>query len=171
MTIYYIHGYGSNLESSTLKSLQKYFPVVGLTYDYKDPAGGVADMVAKIQESDEYPVIIASSLGGWYAEQLTNYISGDFIMYNPSTNPWGSLTKYGVEKEVLDKYAALNKPMRVVNRSIILSTDDEVIDYKLAVMKYVENSAIEFTTGGHRMTDNNLKIIADEVKFLGAQLC
>lgn len=32
----------------------------------------------------EHVVIIGSSLGGWYAEQLTDRVA-DFILYNPAT--------------------------------------------------------------------------------------
>ena len=82
-----------------------------MTYDPEDPKSSIEEMVKKIKLDDEYPIIIGSSLGGWYAEQLTNYVVGDFIMYNPSTTPWVGLKKYGLCKEVLDQYESLNKNM------------------------------------------------------------
>lgn len=162
--IYYIHGCGSSLKSDTLLGLQKEMDVVGLTYDIQNPVGSINKLVDSIH--DEHPIIIGSSIGGWFAEQLSNYISGSFVMYNPSTEPWDSLSKYGIQKEILDTFKSLDKPMRVATRVVIVSTDDEILNPELAIVKYSSNSWVEFTIGGHRMTSDNLKLIVREAKFL-----
>ena len=87
--VFYIHGFASSPESATLKLLRESFhSAIGLTYDHNNPRKSVDEMV-KLLESypDKDIIIVGSSLGGWYAEQLTGRIVAQFILYNPSTEP------------------------------------------------------------------------------------
>jgi len=171
MTIFYIHGYGSDLNSPTLRQLKELLPVIGLTYDYNDPESGIKDMIRQIAESKGYPTVIGSSLGGWYAEQLTKFVAGEYIMYNPATMPQVSLAKYGVKQEALYKYSCIStKSMRPNSRTVVLSMDDDVIDPSFALNKYKNNSQIIETSGGHRMTAKNMDLIVERVKYLQNQI-
>jgi len=174
--IFYIHGFGSSPESSTLKLLQETYPqAIGLTYDYTDPFGSLIELSKQVNQYSigEHVIILGSSLGGWYAEQLTERVVADFILYNPATNPSLSLSKYSVEQEVLYKYKQyqLYRPyLPSASRTVILSEDDEVIDHNVACIKYELSSDIIKTHGGHRMTIDNMKIITDKIKYLGNQI-
>lgn len=168
--IYYIHGFNSSPESETLMKLRETFPTaIGLTYDYEDPLGSVSRMSDNIH-LDTYPIIVGSSLGGWYAEKLSQTIVGDYIFYNPSTCPNITLNAYGVPRLVLDKYIDTTIPKNGISRSVFLSTDDLVIDHSIALNKYSSKAYIKTTTGGHRMTPTNMKLITDRIKFLQNQL-
>jgi predicted esterase YcpF (UPF0227 family) len=177
MKIFYIHGFGSTVDSPTLKMLQKTYPdVVGLTYDYQNPEDSINALVKQVNDMsvDTHVVILASSLGGWYAEQMTDRVVADFILYNPSTQPWDTLKKYDVPKLVLNRYERYSKMYRpympFASRTVVLSTDDEVIDPKYAMVKYMTTSSFMFTDGGHRMTQENMDLITDQIKFLENQI-
>lgn len=173
MTIYYIHGFGSSANSDTLKLLQKTHPdAIGLTYDYTDPVQSLQKLTEQLNSDPTDKIIIGSSLGGWYAEQLTNTVVAEFILYNPATNPENTLGKLGVSDDVLLKYFdATSMTMKIVPRFIILSGDDNVIPPTIAYNKYMCISDISMTLGGHRMTDKNMGIILNKINFTGNQLC
>jgi predicted esterase YcpF (UPF0227 family) len=175
--IFYIHGFGSTIDSPTLKMLQKTYPdAIGLTYDHTNPKESISKLARQVNEYSigEHVVIIGSSLGGWYVEQLTDRVVADFILYNPATMPWITLDKYDVGQEVLYKYKEYSTVYRpytpVASRTVILSTDDEVIDPKYAMVKYMNLANSMLTSGGHRMTQENMDLITDEIKFLENQL-
>lgn len=171
--VYYIHGFGSSANSNTLNMLQEYYPdAVGLVYDSNEPSKSIASMYEKINSVDSYPIIVGSSLGGWYAEQLTSFVVGDFILYNPTTNPEVSLAKYNLDQKILFKYKLISSTAKYLptSRSILLSVDDVVIDPQLAMIKYKHTAVIHTTFGGHRMTERNMQIIAARIKYLENQL-
>jgi predicted esterase YcpF (UPF0227 family) len=172
MTIYYIHGFGSSINSSTLKSLQEHFPdAIGLTYDYEDPEESIKILADQLNSDPTDKIIIGSSLGGWYAEQLTNYVVADYILYNPQLQPWWGLAKYGVSSFVTQRYRGHKLPCtRSVPRTVFLCTDDETIDYKYAFNKYIRKSAVILTSGGHRMTPNNMVDIVAEINLMQGKL-
>jgi predicted esterase YcpF (UPF0227 family) len=168
-SIYYIHGFGSSKESSTLKMLQEYFPEsIGLTYDYLEPENSLRELTEQLQTDPNEKIIIGSSLGGWYAEQLTTRVLAEFILYNPQTEPEIGLKKYGIPDRVLEKYRQLkeNVGKKSAPRVVILSTDDTVVPYIAAYNKYRDNSLVQLTTGGHRMTAENMSHIVKAVHFM-----
>lgn len=175
--IFYIHGYGSSVNSDTLKMLQKDFPdAIGLTYDFREPITSIEvliDFVNSFCSSQEsFPIIIGSSLGGWYAEQLTKHVVADYIMYNPSTSPENTLTKYGLPQAVLFKYKQVSVASKFLptSRSVLLSVDDETIDYNNAYIKYKGIADVQLTDGGHRMTEKNMQLIVARINYLRNQI-
>lgn len=175
--IFYIHGFGSTIDSPTLKMLQKTYPdAIGLTYDHTNPKESVSKLARQVNEYSigEHVVIVGSSLGGWYAEQLSDQVVADFILYNPATQPWITLDKYDVPTDVLYKYKEYSTVYRtytpVASRTVILSSDDEVIDPKYAMVKYMNFSNFILTDGGHRMTQENMDLITDQINFLENQI-
>jgi predicted esterase YcpF (UPF0227 family) len=176
--IYYIHGFGSSPQSDTLKMLQKEFPdAIGLTYDYNCPGESLTELVKFIRSasivSGTHPIIIGSSLGGWYAEMLTRYVVADFILYNPSMNPEVTLARHGLPQEVLFKYKEISSPYKFLpcSRNVLLSRDDEIIDPMIAAIKYEHIANVMFTSGGHRMTEMNMNYIVSIIKYSRNQLC
>lgn len=170
--VVYIHGFNSSVNSDTLKMLQQPFPsAIGLTYDHNEPQTSLKDMVIKLEKfHDSDLIIVGSSLGGWYAEQLTKYIVGKYILYNPAINPEVSLSKYGVSQEVLYKYKSLQTTLCASNRTVILCSDDDVIDPKDSLVKYKGYAEIVPSTGGHRMTSDNMDLIVDLIEYYKNQL-
>jgi predicted esterase YcpF (UPF0227 family) len=175
--IFYIHGFGSSVDSPTLNMLRKVYPdAIGLTYDHNFPAASIQKLSSQVNECSigEHVVIIGSSLGGWYAEQLTERIVADFIFYNPAINPEVSLAKYGVDVDTLYRYKHYSKVIQPylpsASRTIILSSDDEVIKSSETMVKYMNTANFILTNGGHRMTQKNMDLITNEIRYLGNQL-
>lgn len=171
--IYYIHGYGSSPTTGTVEQLQSYFPdCIGLDYDPTDPQNSIKYMVEVIRSTskDKQVIIVGSSLGGWYAEQLTPYIVGDYILYNPCTNPEIKLKEFGISDEICSKYVSNTPKFLPTSRSVLLSIDDEVIDCSAASIKYRYVADIMYTMGGHRMTNTNMNTIVNKINFLKNQL-
>lgn len=171
MLIYYIHGFGSDLNSSTLKLLLEHYPeAIGLTYDHTSPAASIQTLADTLNSDPADKIIIGSSLGGWYAEQLTAKVVADFILYNPQTEPEIGLAKYSVQQSVLFKYKLVGKlygsMKRAVSRIVILCEDDTTVPYMIAYNKYYGKSSVILTTGGHRMTPENMLFVADAIKSL-----
>ena len=170
--VFYIHGFASSPKSATLKMLQKEFPsAIGLTYDHTDPAGSISGMMALLQGYAEQDIIIVgSSLGGWYTEQLTRHIVAQFILYNPAIEPEVSLAKYSLSQEVLYRYKSLQLPLVPASRTVIISIDDAVISPTRTDNRYKNIADMSYTAGGHRMTEEAMSIIVSKIKFLENQL-
>lgn len=172
ITVYYIHGFNSSVNSDTLKQLRQHFPdAIGLTYDHTDPVDSLIQLVETIENTTQgYPIIVGSSLGGWYTEQLTGMVVADFILYNPCIDPYHSLGKYGVPFDVLNKYRDFSPFLSPASRSVILSCDDPVIAPSNTHIKYRDIAPISYTSGGHRMTDDAMKMIVEKIRYLENQM-
>lgn len=174
MSIYYIHGYGSSPNSDTFRMVLEKFPTaICLTYDPLFPASSLKkmeDTVRCTQDSD-HNIVIASSLGGWYAEHLCTRIVADLVLYNPSLEPHTSLQKYGIHDHQLIGYG-IPLPLlhMATNRVVILSIDDDVVPHTFAKRHYMNHAKMMYTIGGHRMTVENMNTVERAVKFLQRQL-
>lgn len=173
-SVFYIHGFGSGPDSRTGAELKMFIPnLVCLTYDHTDPAGSLDKMVSEIraESAGNDVIIIGSSLGGWYTNEISKRVICDVVLYNPATAPWNSLGKYGVSSDVLKLYSAvtINSGITIsktCRRHVILSVDDEVLDHRVALALYKDRSSVSMTTGGHRSTPENIAIIVDRVSYL-----
>lgn len=168
--VFYIPGFGSGPDSSTFLELKKLIPEIKiLSYDFKNPAASLDDLTAYLSTLDDV-IIVASSLGGWYAEEISKCVICDLVLYNPATMPWVTLSRYGVDSDVLSKYADIaNEELNSVlpnRRHVILCTDDEIIDCSAAKNKYSLNASITFMTGGHRSTTESIALMAKKVEYL-----
>lgn len=171
--VFYIHGFGSSVNSDTLKKLRESFPdAIGLTYDHTNPSASILNLAKEIRSyNNSDAVIVGSSLGGWYTEQLTNMVVANFILYNPAIQPEVSLAKYGVPQEVLFEYKKCQQTAFVgASRTVIISVDDDVINPANSDNKYKNIADMSYTAGGHRMTSEAMDIIVKKIKFLENQL-
>ena len=182
---YYIAGYNSS--GSTTRKLQARIPrLLELTYDVLQPATSLAQMAQQIQQTNAPTItLIASSLGGWYAERLSAVIAESvtstasnihlhLILYNPSINAETSLAKYGLPTAVLDEYTTLKTQYPSAfaphTRSVIVSIDDDVVSPQDSIAYYNDHcehdtDRVELiqTTGGHRMTEGNLRLVVAQL--------
>jgi predicted esterase YcpF (UPF0227 family) len=170
MKTFYIHGYGSSPKSQTFLDFKAAIPDIEcLTYDSNAPMSSILNIVSYLKTIDEPIHIIASSLGGWYAERIASIISVSLTLYNPSLNPRESLKKYGLPETVTNLYrdVLINSN---IDRTVLLSLDDTVVDPEFACNKYAGKSKMINTYGGHRMTPTNMEIIVNDWKFRSNQL-
>ena len=172
---YYIAGYNSS--GNTTRKLQAHIPhLLELTYDVLQPATSLAQMAQQIQQTNAPTItLIASSLGGWYAERLSALITNTtpnihlhIILYNPSINAETNLSKYGLASDILDEYNTLKNQYPSAftrhTRTIIVSTDDDVVSPQDNIPYYTDRAEMILTTGGHRMTAGNLELVVGRVK-------
>lgn len=172
-TYFYIHGFNSSKNSDTVQKLRKYFPnIVPLTYDYKNPEKSIKDLTSEINSYSGELTIISSSLGGWYAEQLTKYVGADYIFFNPATEPYKTLF-YDFGKQLADIYKRLSDYsfIRVCRRVVVLGTNDQVINYKTTDIKYTNAARVIKIEGGHRMTDESIQLIIELIKEMDNRVC
>jgi predicted esterase YcpF (UPF0227 family) len=57
-------------------------------------------------------IFVGTSLGGWWAEKMAKLYQCKAVIINPSINPESSLSKYGVVKEICDKYYEFQSDVR-----------------------------------------------------------
>jgi predicted esterase YcpF (UPF0227 family) len=173
MKIIYIHGYGSSGSSESASKLKNFIPeLITPTYDPSTPSKSLKELLELVDSQRDEVLLIGSSLGGWYANQICNRRKKAIaVLYNPSTQPEKTLSKYGISKEILEEY----KKLKVANRdsavygpmkTVILSTDDEVIDYQIAKKYFRDKAEIVENTGGHRIGNNYPEVLREVAKLI-----
>ena len=180
---YYISGYNSS--GSTTRELQAHIPYLKeLRYDVLQPSASLEQMAQQIQHDHNqakqtHPTVtlIASSLGGWYAERLSANITNTtpniylhIVLYNPSINAETNLAKYGLASDVLDEYTTLKTQYQSAfaphTRTVIVSTDDEVVSPQDNITYYSDRAELIQTMGGHRMTEKNIQLVVERCNSL-----
>lgn len=133
--IVYCHGYGSSSKTDKVERLRAVENSEVVAFDINiDPDVSVLYLMntitdymltARMHEEAEL-VFVGTSLGAWYANILGNVFRVKTVLINPCYDPKNMLVKYGVDKEILNKYSSM-----IPNdfSEIIIAADDEVIDY------------------------------------------
>lgn len=154
-SIVYLHGFRSSPRSFKAQLLGKRMASVGLAGQYvcpmlpvspREAMAEVEALIAGLSTRDgAKPVLIGSSLGGYYATWLAERHGLRAAMLNPATHPERDLAKYvgeqplwhgggtiRVEPHHLDELRALAMPaVTQPDRYYLLaSTGDEVLDYR-----------------------------------------
>lgn len=170
----YIHGFGSSGQSESAQSIKKFIPdLVTPTYDALTPYESLEKLLKLVKNGD---TIIASSLGGWYAERISEIKDVKLILYNPSVDPSRTLAKYDVPSSILQEYKVMEiespDSKYVTPVTLILSIDDEIIYYAIAKDHYTEKArngkakvSLVLNEGGHRI-GKNVNYIFNALKIL-----
>ena len=204
--ILYIHGFGGSSKGSTVKLLRKHMDlrVEGLNYDARDPKFAVEKLVEqyrhyeKLLDYDDFDndeiLLMGSSLGGFYAAQVSAEVGCKLVMFNPALNPAGSLAKH--EGEVINtadgphifslqhakRYeaycgSAMKKTFEKLcmkNYGILLyTTEDPVINNKLApgLCKGFSQHIHFANISEHRLGEEALINMKDEIQGFYYTLC
>ena len=169
--IIYIHGYGSSGQSSTAEKLRVHFPnLISPTYDPLDPhtsLNELTNLVGQFQRNNTDVILVSSSLGGWYAEQISKKMKVASIFYNPSIFPHKTLSKYNLDESIIEDYNVLSEDHKDLNQAnsikhIIVCMDDEIVDPTSAISYFYDHSYI-FTKGGHRFCDSNMPLLVESI--------
>lgn len=157
--VYYIPGF-PGMKSDTAKKLDeiqhKYGSnVIELNYNPALPWHSLLEMEDTILESEAHPIIVASSLGGWFAERLQLRIPCDLILWNPSLRP--DLTKYGMAAN----YDAID---RSTPRTVFLGELDDVVNMDYAHNIYKNKARINILKEGHRMSEAGLIAVSNAIE-------
>ena len=152
--VYYIPGFPGT-KSDTAKKLDEIqhkhgSNVIELNYNPSMPWHSLLEMEDLILESEAHPIIVASSLGGWFAERLMRRIPGDLILWNPSLHP--DLTKYGMSVN----YDPIESVDRSTPRTVFLGELDDVVNMDYAHNIYKNKARINILKEGHCMSEAGL---------------
>ena len=174
MTIYvYLHGFNSGFtrENPKVPALEAIGEDVGITYDTTatiDMAfGQIMNELAKLEDLDD-TVLVGTSLGAFYAAEVSRLVGLPAILINPCVNPGTSLRKYvnqlhknfvtGVESffgdNTLSTYGDdVIRPYHRIKPLVLLDRGDEIIDatetFRFMKRTY-DIDAVMFEGGSHR---------------------
>ncbi|MED5607564.1 hypothetical protein SAMN05216189_100691 [Pseudomonas delhiensis] len=165
--ILYIHGFNSSPASQKARQLMAVMGRLGLQAHLRvpelhhHPRQAMAQLEAAIGELDR-PLLVGSSLGGYYATHLAERHGLKALLINPAVLPHGRFDGYlGPQKnhysgeewvltqEHVDALAELEVPPPVdaARYQVWLQTGDETLDYKVAAVFY-RACALRIEAGG-----------------------
>lgn len=164
MNILYVHGFGSQFDPESRKSLAlgNLGEVFGINLDYTQPFRQILEQCKEEILAQDIDLVVGTSMGGYTVCVLGVELGIPFVAINPARNPSVALRKYlgpGVdhngreftlEQEVLDEYEPL--PLQPqVKGLVLLDQDDEVINANLT-LRMTENvyPTYMFPGGSHR---------------------
>jgi len=166
--IIYIHGFGSTGNATKANILKKHFDDVVSP----DLPGSPTEAIKLInglidKRTDDNVMLVASSLGGFYALNVLKRKGVKVFLINPSLNPLTNL-KGKVTDRFADelKEAELDEfPRRLGYVYTLLAKNDDVIPYENAAERLKgSRKLIIVDDGGHRMT--NFEDYIPEIKKL-----
>ena len=156
--IIYCHGYGSSKESSKVHLLSQAKDAQCIAFDIDiDPMISVPRLKQQISDClcrypNAKPVIVGTSLGGWYAAKMAAIFKCRSVIFNPSINPKTSLLKYGISQVICDHYENFEFNQ---DATYFIALDDHVIDHANLLSTLSARGHIPIrATGGHRFHEN-----------------
>lgn len=162
--ILYIHGFGSDKNSSTgqyIKELLKdKYEVLVETWDLTDPRN-TSEKINKYVADNHISLVIASSLGAFYALSITDSVAR--MVINPCMNPSVELPKITqISQAVKDEFDFLKMEqddyidweMRAVTFGIF-GNNDELFNYQERFKRLYGNMTV--VEGGHKLSHTLLK--------------
>lgn len=178
--ILYIHGYGSSGNTDTAINLRRIlgegFDLVSPTYDGSRPLEAAQLLEqALAQLRTQYaakPVVVGTSLGGFFANYLAVTCDVAAIIVNPSLSPSASLHKYGEGPEALAGYQVLEQRIdaatRRPERIVVVGTRDDVVDPHTNGLKLQGVNSTIMLDMGHRIEPAYYETIAGLARQLAS---
>ena len=187
MKIIYLHGFNSDSNSTTIKSLRASIPdLISISYDYINADVAyqqINSLVEKTLKADPELLMAGTSLGGFWANYFAQKFHLKCVIVNPALHPSVSLRKAvelspiknynsGEERVFTYENADAYEKYEVeiisgISRTIVLGKNDEVIDYRKTQEAYRGKGKIILTEEGHRIEDHAriIKIIEEAMAF------
>ncbi len=168
----YIHGFNSSPASSKAAAIQRELERRGRGGDFLAPAlphspAAAAALLAQLVRTHHDACLIGSSLGGFYATWLVETHGVRAVLLNPAVRPYDLLAgeirrqknfhtgeEYDFTAQHLEELRALEVDSITPERYLLLvTTGDEVLDYRHAVEKYRGARQIVTEGGDHGLSD------------------
>jgi len=171
--IVYLHGFNSSPQSFKARLVADALAARGQAADYAcpalppQPAAAIALATAAI-ETLGATALIGSSLGGYYATHLAERLGLTAVLVNPAVRPYELLANHvgpqqnfhtGAAYELTQAdvdalraldVAAITRPERYL---LMVTTGDEVLDYRQAVAQYRGSPQLVIEGGDHAFRD------------------
>jgi uncharacterized protein len=154
----YIHGFNSSPQSTKARQLQARLAGIGRGSEFScpalpdRPAEAVRVLGQELRRGASGDVtLVGSSLGGYYATWLAERHGVRAVLVNPAIAPHEGLAaylgtqtnlysgeSYELTRQHLEEMQALlvERPTRLERYYLMVTTGDEVLDYREAVQKY-----------------------------------
>lgn len=167
--MFYLPGFNSGPQSEKSQQLQRHFPQLAVpVYDSWHPQQGFADLDAVIAPTvNQQPVLIGSSLGGFWAYQFANRYGLRCVLLNPCMAPEASL-RYAVGRvenfythatgimtlDDLEQYShyRVAPHLRFDPRRhccVLHEKGDETIPYQESIDNFAGKAKLVLLEGGH----------------------
>lgn len=168
--IFYIHGLNSSSNSEKFTKLKKFFKneeVVGLNYDSRhleDYDKVLNDLKSQIDKYEHHNqiLLIGTSLGGYWANQLSNFYNCKKVLLNPCLFPSKMMInfldkeqtifetgeKYIFTQEIVEALSEHENKIYKDKTLCFLEMGDEVLDNKLN--QGIFKNTKSFPGGNHR---------------------
>ncbi len=168
--VVYVHGFNSSALSFKASLIFQRMTALGRGAEFAcpdldhRPRRAMAQLEAQIAAAGKAPVtLIGSSLGGYYATYLAEKLGVRAALVNPSVRPHELLRGYiglqhnlytGAEYEFTEAHLAELRQLEVARITpgrylLLVTTGDEVLDYRSAVEKYRGCEQIVVEGGDH----------------------
>lgn len=169
-SIVYIHGFNSSPASFKAQQLRQAWRQLALPEQqllipalHHHPEQAIAQLQTAIMQLEQ-PVLIGSSLGGYYATYLAQQFNLKALLINPAVHPYRLFADFSTEQENLysgqrwrltaahlQALAALEvaPPQDAQRFCVWLQTGDETLDYCLAEQYYTGCSVVIEQGGDH----------------------
>ena len=167
----YVHGFNSSPASHKARILKQRLDVLGRGAAFwcpalpHHPASAIELLERKLEDAEPQLVtLVGSSLGGYYATYLAEKLALKAVLVNPAVRPYEGLRAYlGTQKNLysgetyeltqqhLDELRVLDvdRPTRMDRYYLMVTTGDEVLDYRVAVRKYAGARQLVVEGGDH----------------------
>lgn len=153
-TFVYFHGYRSTSQSEKVTQLRRNFegllaPDIPVRFAIAEAY--LESYIQNLLDQGQFPVLVGTSLGGYWATRMSNRFLVPALVINPSCRPATTLSAVELAIEYPDLEVDLGIP-----RMVLLAKDDEVLDYKLALKLFENKAQVKlFEKGGHRFQEIN----------------
>jgi predicted esterase YcpF (UPF0227 family) len=173
--IVYIHGFNSSPASTKARQLQARLAALGRGGEFACPAlpDRPAQAIAACEREmakapPESVTLVGSSLGGYYATWLAEKHGVRAVLVNPAITPAEGLRAYlGAQQNLytgepyelteqhLEELRALwvERPTRMQRYYLMVTTGDEVLDYREAVARYAGARQLVIQGSDHGFAD------------------
>ena len=173
--IVYVHGFNSSPASTKARQLQARLSALGRAAEFACPA--LPDRPARAVELLEREIgrargeavtLVGSSLGGYYSTWLAERHGTKAVLVNPAITPHEGLRAYlgpqqnlytgepyELTEQHLDELRALwvERPSRLERYYLMVTTGDEVLDYREAVTRYAGAKQLVVQGSDHGFAD------------------
>ena len=158
MTLIYLHGFNSSPASHKAQVLERRLKELGKAAEFSCPAlpdrpTNAITLVEETLRSAEprHVTLVGSSLGGYYATYLAERFGMRAVLVNPAVKPYVGLRAYlGPQRnlytneayELTEKHLTelraleVDRPTRMERYYLMVTTGDEVLDYRIAIHHY-----------------------------------
>jgi predicted esterase YcpF (UPF0227 family) len=171
----YIHGFNSSPASHKSRLLKQRLEAMGRSDEFSCPA--LPDRPARAIElleahlrgaKPEAVTLVGSSLGGYYAAYLAEKFGVRAVLVNPAVEPYKGLRGYlgpqknlytGAVYELTPEHLAeleildVDRPTRLVRYYLMVTTGDEVLDYREAVTRFAGAKQLVVQGSDHGFAD------------------